>query len=106
MGRWPNPGNSWRKFNGALDVVSVWAQALTGAEINSIMTTPESVTGVSYDTPYLLSYWNFDGFSADDLPAIVRLRTSSFLFVFLRHEENCSNTRHNVFGRICVSAVP
>jgi len=66
VGRWPNPANNYRRFNGMVDEISVWSKALTPAQINSIMNAPESVTNTNYSAPGLIGYFNFDdGTSAD-----------------------------------------
>ncbi|PKP22113.1 MAG: hypothetical protein CVU05_05270 [Bacteroidetes bacterium HGW-Bacteroidetes-21] len=67
FGRWPNPGNSYRRFNGKMDEVSVWKKALSATEIQNIMNNAESVTGSAYDAVGLLGFWNFDNNTADDL---------------------------------------
>ncbi|MBL4669478.1 MAG: T9SS type A sorting domain-containing protein [Flavobacteriales bacterium] len=67
MGRWPNPGNNYRRFNGDMDEISIWNIALSPTQINNMMTNPESVIGVNYDTTGILGYWNFDNSTANDL---------------------------------------
>jgi uncharacterized protein involved in tellurium resistance len=52
-----------------MDEVSVWNIALTPAQINTMMSNPEGLTGVGYDATGLLGYWNFDDGTADDLTA-------------------------------------
>lgn len=66
MGRWPNPSNTYREFKGDIDEVSIWNRALNPIEIDSIMNNPESVTGVDYDAPGLVGYWDFDDYTAND----------------------------------------
>jgi hypothetical protein len=66
MGRWPNPGNTYREFKGDIDEVSIWNRSLTQAEIDSIMVNPESVTGSNYDANGLIGYWDFDDSTAND----------------------------------------
>lgn len=67
MGRWPNPGNSYRHFNGKMDEISIWNIALSPTQIQNMMISSELVTGESYDTTGLVGYWNFDNNDANDL---------------------------------------
>jgi hypothetical protein len=67
VGRWPNPANSYRRFNGMIDEISVWSKALTITEINNIMNDPESITGKNYDAAKLIGYYNFDAGTPADL---------------------------------------
>ncbi len=67
VGRWPNPSNNYRRFNGMIDEISVWSKALTPAQIANIMNAPESVTGTSYNAPNLIGYFNFDDGTTGDL---------------------------------------
>lgn len=67
VGRWANPSNDYRRFNGMIDEISVWSKALTPAQINSIMNAPESVTNTNYSAPNLIGYFNFDDGTSDDL---------------------------------------
>jgi hypothetical protein len=67
VGRWPNPANSYRRFNGMIDEISVWSKALTVTEINNIMNNPESITGKNYDASKLIGYYNFDTGTPADL---------------------------------------
>lgn len=67
MGRWCNPQDNFRHFNGNLDEVSIWNIALTHAQISDIMNNPVSVMGSSFDASGLLDYWNFDDKTANDL---------------------------------------
>lgn len=67
MGRWPNPGNSYRHYNGKMDEISIWNIALTQAQIQNMMISSESVTGTSHDAVGLIGYWNFDNSTAEDL---------------------------------------
>lgn len=69
MGRWASPDNSYRRFNGHLDEVSIWSIALNQSEIIDMMTDPELVTDTNYSAAGLLGYWNFDNLTADDLTA-------------------------------------
>lgn len=45
MGRWA--ASPSRRFDGSIDEVSIWNNALTSTQINNIMDNPESVTGAS-----------------------------------------------------------
>lgn len=67
MGRWCNPQDNYRHFNGNIDEVSIWSIALTQAQVNSIMNSPTTVTGTSYNASGLLGFWNFDDKTANDL---------------------------------------
>lgn len=67
VGRWPNPSNNYRRFNGMIDEISVWSKVLTQAQIISIMNDPESVTNTNYNAPNLLGYFNFDDGTTGDL---------------------------------------
>ncbi len=67
MGRWSNPQNNFRHFNGNLDEVSIWKVALTASQVAGMMSNPESVTGNSYNSNGLISYWNFDDMTANSL---------------------------------------
>lgn len=67
VGRWPNPSNNYRRFNGMIDEISVWSKVLTPAQIISLMNSPESVTGTNYNAPNLIGYFNFDDGTTDDL---------------------------------------
>ncbi len=72
MGRWPNPSNNYRHFNGKLDEVSIWKKALTPAQILGLMNTPTIVTGINYDAIGLIGFWNFDNLTANNLgPCII-----------------------------------
>ena len=66
MGRWPNKANNNRFFDGNMDEISVWNQALSQQEINDIKNNPESVTGSAYDASGLIGYWDFDNYTAND----------------------------------------
>lgn len=65
-GRWAF-SSSTRNFNGLLDELSIWSSALTAAEIASISSNPESITGVLYDAAKLVGYYNFDNGNTNDL---------------------------------------
>lgn len=67
VGRWPNPSNSYRRFNGLIDEISVWSRALSLTEVVDIMNRPESLTGSSYDAARLVGYYNFDNGTTNDL---------------------------------------
>jgi hypothetical protein len=67
LGRWSNPGNNHRRFNGSIDEVSFWNIALSLAEIQTIMINSEGITGSAYDALGLIGYWDFDDFTANDL---------------------------------------
>lgn len=67
FGRWPNPGNNYRRFNGEMDEISIWNIALSSNQINNLILNPESVTGANHDTTGILGYWNFDTNNANDL---------------------------------------
>lgn len=67
MGRWSNPGNNYRHFNGKLDEVSIWKRALTQTQIIDLMSNPTLVTGINYDATGLIGYWNFDNQTANNL---------------------------------------
>ena len=67
VGRWPNPANNYRRFNGMMDEISVWSKALTITEINDIMNNPESVIGKNYNAKNLIGYYNFDDGTPYDL---------------------------------------
>jgi hypothetical protein len=60
VGRWPNPSNNYRFFDGMIDEISVWSKALTASNIVNIMNNPESVTGTNYNAAKLIGYYNFD----------------------------------------------
>ncbi|MEI6347486.1 MAG: LamG-like jellyroll fold domain-containing protein [Bacteroidota bacterium] len=60
VGRWPNPTNNYRFFDGMIDEISVWSKPLSTADIVSIMNNPESVTGRNYNAAKLIGYYNFD----------------------------------------------
>jgi hypothetical protein len=67
VGRWPNPLNNYRRFDGMIDEISVWSKALTATNIVNIMNNPESVTGTNYNASKLIGYYNFDTGTASDL---------------------------------------
>lgn len=67
MGRWCNPQNQYRHFNGFIDEVSIWDIALTQTQISSIIDDPTNVTGSSYNANGLIGYWNFDNNTAQNL---------------------------------------
>lgn len=69
MGRWSNPSNNYRHFNGKLDEVSIWKKALTQTQITDLMNNPTSVTGINYDATDLIGFWNFDNLTANNLGA-------------------------------------
>jgi hypothetical protein len=60
MGRWCNPQDNYRHFNGYIDEASIWSTALTETEIIDLMGDPTTVLGANNDAPGLLGYWNFD----------------------------------------------
>jgi len=67
MGRWSNPQDNYRHFNGNIDEVSIWNIAFTQTQVTNIMNNPTTVTGTSYNAAGLLGYWNFDNKTAKDL---------------------------------------
>jgi hypothetical protein len=64
MGRWCNPQDNYRHFNGYLDDVSIWTIALTASQVMNLTTNPTSVTGNSYNASGLIGFWNFDDYTA------------------------------------------
>lgn len=67
MGRWCNPQDAYRHFNGFIDEVSIWNTALTSAQITTMMSSPASLLGNSYNASGLIGYWNFNNKTANDL---------------------------------------
>ncbi len=67
MGRWSNPQNEYRRFNGFIDEVSIWNIALSQTQINNLINNPSSVLGGAYDAGGLIGYWNFDDLTANSL---------------------------------------
>jgi hypothetical protein len=69
MGRWSNPSNNYRHFNGKLDEVSIWKIALTSTQISNMMNNPTSITGINHDATGLIGYWDFNNNTANNLGA-------------------------------------
>jgi hypothetical protein len=69
MGRWSNPQNNYRHFNGNIDEVSIWNVALTASDVSNLITNPALVLGNTYNAGGLIGYWNFDDLTANSLCA-------------------------------------
>ena len=66
MGRWLN-SNNHSGFNGSIDEISVWNNALSAAQIISLKNDAENVTGSSYNAAGLIAYYDFTGKTVTDL---------------------------------------
>lgn len=69
MGRWSNPQNNYRHFNGNIDEVSIWNVALSATEISNMINNPSLVLGSTFNASGLIGYWNFDDLTANSLCA-------------------------------------
>jgi hypothetical protein len=69
MGRWSNPQDNYRHFNGNIDEVSIWNVALTASDISNMIANPALVLGNNFNAPGLIGYWNFDNLTANSLCA-------------------------------------
>lgn len=67
IGRWANPTDSFRRFNGSIDEVIITNTALTSSQIGLLMQNADSFALTNSKATSVISYYNFESHSATDL---------------------------------------
>lgn len=67
IGRWPNPSDNYRRFNGSMDEIFVYNTALNSTQINTLMNAADEYAASTSKAASLVSYYNFEDYDAVDL---------------------------------------